>query len=176
MKLFQVVVTESMQYEYHDESIVFNSLDLNKAISYAKSIFVNNMVGRNLDDISFSEIHSLIGYFGNLFPKSNVYNYDDKSIFVLEAELDQPVDHKNVVWEFNADEVFNFFSETLDLFFQQQNVPSLSMEEKAKLFNDMTNDKFKTTNVYDISAAELIANSPENIAETYLYERYEMAS
>ena len=50
------------------------------------------------------------------------------------------------------------------------------MEEKRQLLNDITSNKFKANNIYKISAAELIANSPENIAETYLYEMYEMAS
>ena len=176
MKLFQVVITESMEYEYSNESIVFNSLDLNKAISYAKSIFVDNMISRDIEDLRFFQIHSLIGYFGNLFPKSNIDNYDFKSIKIIETHLDQPLTNKNVVWEFDSKDVFNYFSDSLDLFLKQENIPSLSIEEKSQLFDDIINGRLKFNNIYQVSATDLIANSQQNITDIYFYEKYELAS
>lgn len=176
MKLFQVIITESVEYEYSNESIVFNSLDLSKAISYAKSIFVDNMISRDVENIHFSQIHSFIGYFGDLFPKSNIDNYDFKSIQIIETDLDQPLVNKNVVWKFDSKEVFNYFSDSIDLFLKQENMPSLSIEEKSQLFDDVINGRLKFNNIYQVSATDLIASSQQNITDIYFYEKYELVS
>ena len=84
--------------------------------------------------------------------------------------------NKNVVWEFDSKDVFNYFSDSLDMLLQQENMPSLSIEEKSQLFDDVINGRLKFNNIYQVSATDLIANSQQNITDIYFYEEYELAS
>ena len=171
-KLYQVI-SSFHDYDYHSVKPVFNSLDIEKAITKALTLLDEKFLTSNIYD--FQEFaHFDREFFSNFKTNSHI---PMQNIHIIEVNLDEDVkdihhySSKDItVWKITKETVCELFVKKIIKLYAD-NQFSVTEKEATELFYRIV----KSPKCY-IDNADVIdedANSKDNIEHIHYFEKYE---
>lgn len=199
-KIYQVILFKDFPYETYSKDVVYNTLSLEDAITFAKDFskkefLKKTIIQEDLEGVffipSFDKIYQLA-------EKLNPYKRNDYivDVYIVEVELNTKVDYNtldktNAVWAINEEFVKEIFSDELDKIMIRDFMPELPEDEKSYLWNKFSKENklfevstkhlsviFRERKVMDVINAtktgeDIWAMTKSNQDEVALFEQYE---